>query len=144
MNETCSIVALNIEMSWKVYHKLVHSDKQEGGALLVCGSSIASPAAQQGPFRSQEWAGERAWAWRSRFLEVEKMTRLIFQRPLSHCGPTASKWTSMKVRQRWVFCSCTYQPTVNAKLNVYTVRKAGVFWVLNMFEMMCVHKYLGL
>lgn len=49
MNETCSIVALNIEMSWKVYHKLVHSDKQEGDALLVCGSSIASPAAHKGP-----------------------------------------------------------------------------------------------
>lgn len=44
-----ALVALNIEMSWKVYHKLVHSDKQEGGALLMCGSSTASPAALEGP-----------------------------------------------------------------------------------------------
>ncbi|KAI7794691.1 hypothetical protein IRJ41_021659, partial [Triplophysa rosa] len=35
--------------SWKVYHKAVRSDKQEGGASLACGSSTASSAAHTGP-----------------------------------------------------------------------------------------------
>lgn len=45
----CALVALNIEMSWKVYHKAVRRDKQEGGASLACGSSTASSAAHTGP-----------------------------------------------------------------------------------------------
>lgn len=45
----CALVALNIEMSWKVYHKAVRSDKQEGGASLACGSSTASSTAHTGP-----------------------------------------------------------------------------------------------
>ncbi|KAL6483300.1 hypothetical protein MHYP_G00081720 [Metynnis hypsauchen] len=42
------LVAFNIKMSWKVYHKLAHSDKQEGGACSYVAAFI-SPIAVQGP-----------------------------------------------------------------------------------------------
>ncbi len=118
-----ALVALNIEMSWKVYHKLVHSDKQEGGALLMCGSSTASPAAREGP------AGHSAGG--SECESISPTVRLLccFKRGLQHIPwrpqSPLSVWSDEerinvcegKAEVR-VLHSCVYQPTVKAKLNI--------------------------
>lgn len=45
---TFFLKAFNIKMSWKVCHKLAHSDKQEGGACLYV-AALTSPIAVSGP-----------------------------------------------------------------------------------------------
>lgn len=42
------LMVFNIKMSWKVYHKLAHTDKQEGGACLYV-AVLTSPIAVSGP-----------------------------------------------------------------------------------------------